>query len=113
VKHNEENRLRNSIHGSNTLRGIRWNVRLRTGGYWDSLTVDVAIALDHLTLASVAEGLGTCWIGGFYEEKIRQVLSIPEDVKVIALTPMGYPDESPTRRTRKELLEIVCYERWD
>lgn len=85
----------------------------KMGGYWSSLSVDVSIAFDHLTLAAAAEGLGTCWIGSFFEEEVRRVLSIPEDVTVIALTPMGYHDKSPAPKTRKELSEIVCYERWD
>ena len=85
----------------------------KMGGYWNALRVDVSIAFDHLTLAAAAEGLGTCWIGSFVEEAVRRVLGIPEEVTVIALTPVGYPDESPARRTRKELSEIVCYERWD
>ena len=49
------------------------------------------IALDHLTLAAVAEGLGTCWIGAFNEEKVKQLLVVPANVKVVALTPLGYP----------------------
>lgn len=85
----------------------------KMGGYWNSLPVDVSIALDHLTLVAAAEGLGTCWIGDFLEDETRRVLGIPDDVTVIALMPMGYPDESRAPRTRKELSEIVCYERWD
>lgn len=82
------------------------------GGYWNALPVDVSIAFDHLTLAAAAEGLGTCWIGSFVEDEVRRVLGIPEDVTVIALTPLGYHDESPAPKTRKELTEIVCHERW-
>ena len=85
----------------------------KMGGYWNALPVDVSIAFDHLTLAAAAEGLGTCWIGSFVEEGVRRVLGIPEEVTVIALTPMGYPDESRPPKDRKELSEIVCYERWD
>ena len=82
------------------------------GGYWNALPVDVTIAFDHLTLAAAAEGLGTCWIGSFVEEEVRRVLAIPEEVTVIALTPLGYHDVPPAPKTRKELSEIVCYERW-
>jgi nitroreductase len=83
------------------------------GGYWNALPVDVSIAFDHLTLAAAAEGLGTCWIGSFTEDEVRRLLGIPEDVTVIALTPLGYHDVEPAAKTRKELAEIVCYERWD
>ena len=61
------------------------------GGYGNSTDVDVAIALDHLTLAAVAEGLGTCWIGAFDEEAVKRLLDVPAKVKVVAMTPLGYP----------------------
>jgi nitroreductase len=83
------------------------------GGYTSSVQVDVAIALDHLTLAAWAEGLGTCWIGAFYEKMVKRLLSIPNDVKVIALTPLGYPMEIPEKKPRKYLAEIICYDKFD
>jgi nitroreductase len=61
------------------------------GGYGSSADVDVAIALDHLTLAAVAEGLGTCWIGAFDEGEVKRLLDVPQQVKVVAMTPLGYP----------------------
>ena len=63
----------------------------KMGGYGNSADVDVAIALDHLTLAATAEGLGTCWIGAFDEDKVKALLNIPASAKVVALTPLGYP----------------------
>ena len=61
------------------------------GGSRSSVDMDVAIALDHLTLAAVAEGLGTCWIGAFDEPAVRKILGIPQEVRVVAMTPLGYP----------------------
>lgn len=61
------------------------------GGYGNSVDVDVAIAIDHLTLAAVAEGLGTCWIGAFSENKVKKLLGMPASVKIVAMTPLGYP----------------------
>ena len=71
--------------------------------------VDIAIALDHMTLVAAEEELGTCWIGGFYQDQVKQILSIPEKYKVVALLPLGYSAEGPKRKTRKPLEEIVCY----
>lgn len=82
------------------------------GGYMNSHVIDVSIALDHLTLAAHAGGLGTCWIAWFKEDKVREILGIPEDVRVVALTPLGYPDESPERTPRKPLEDLVVYERY-
>lgn len=61
------------------------------GGHGNSVEIDVAIALDHLTLAAVEEGLGTCWIGAFDEREVKRLLEIPRQVKVVAMTPLGYP----------------------
>ena len=71
--------------------GLPEDAYKRMGGHGNSVEVDVAIALDHLTLAAVAEGLGTCWIGAFDEGKVKGLLGIPEQVKVVAMTPLGYP----------------------
>jgi nitroreductase len=82
------------------------------GGYMSSHTIDATIAFDHITLAAHALGLGTCWIGWFKEEKVREALGIPVDVPVIALTPLGYPAEIPEKTPRKNLEDLVKYERY-
>lgn len=74
--------------------------------------LDVAIAVDHMTLAAVAEGLGTCWIGAFYEDKVKEILGIPEQIRVVALLPLGYPEQAARPTPRKKLDEILAYERW-
>ncbi len=51
--------------------------------------IDVAIAMDHLSLAAVAEGLGTCWIGSFDPSQVRRILGIPDSVEVVELMPLG------------------------
>ena len=63
----------------------------KIGGRGDTAEIDVSIALDHLTLAAVEAGLGTCWIGAFSETEVKALLTVPENVKVVALTPLGYP----------------------
>ncbi|HEX7392003.1 MAG TPA: nitroreductase family protein [Thermoplasmata archaeon] len=82
------------------------------GGYMSSHVIDVSIAVDHLTLAAHAHGLGTCWIAWFKEDKVREILGVPEDVRVVALTPLGYPDEAPEKTPRKNLEELICYDRY-
>jgi len=74
--------------------------------------IDTAIAVDHMTLAAVEEGLGTCWIGAFDEKKVKQILNIPEGVRVVALLPLGYPSAIPRPTSRKSLDEIVMWEKW-
>jgi nitroreductase len=74
--------------------------------------VDLAIALEHLALAATAEGLGTCWIGAFYQDQVRKVLGIPDSAKVVAVMTLGYPADSQRPKGRKPISEIVCYDRW-
>ena len=84
----------------------------KMGGYWNSLPVDIGISLEHLILAAEVEGLGTCWIGAFDEEEVRKLLSVPKEVKILALTPLGYPDCEKSFNSRKSLDEIVMYDKW-
>lgn len=76
--------------------------------------IDVAIAIDHITLQAVEEGLGTCWIGAFYAEQVREILGIPEDIKIVELLTMGYPAEDLIEKpkNRMSINEIVKWERW-
>jgi nitroreductase len=76
--------------------------------------IDVAIALDHLSLAAVAEGLGTCWIGSFDPVKVRRILGIQPKIQVVALMLLGYPRESgaPPNKNRLPLEKIVHHEAW-
>jgi len=85
----------------------------RQGNYMTSWTIDVSCAFDHLMLQAQEEGLGTCWIGAFEETEVKSLLGVPEDVRVLALTPLGYPDEEPRDRGRKPMNEIFCYERYE
>ena len=72
--------------------------------------VDVTIAVSHFSLAAAAAGLGTCWVGSFSQERVREILAVPEACKVVILMPLGYPDDEPRERVRKPLGELVCYE---
>ena len=75
--------------------------------------IDVAIAMDHLTLAAAVEGLGTCWIGSFDEALVREILGIPSAVRVVQLMPLGYPaDPSAVSKSRLGLDTLLHYERW-
>lgn len=76
-------------------------------------SIDVAIALDHITLAAVEQGLGTCWIGAFNQDQVKQILGIPDEVCVVELMPIGYPtDPTPIEKRRLPLTTIIHYEHW-
>ncbi len=75
-------------------------------------TVDTTIALQNMVIAAWALGIGSCWIGDFIEEEVKNLLAIPDDWKVIALVSFGYPAEQPRSRWKKPLKEIVDYNRF-
>ncbi len=77
---------------------------------WDDKNyafVDTTIAMDHLILAATAEGLGTCWVAANDPEKLKDLLPEQKSLHFVALTPLGYPDEEPEERPRKEFTEFI------
>ena len=78
----------------------------------DYFIADTAIAFTHLCLAAQALGLGTCWMGWYDEEKIKAVTGVPPHFRVVGITPLGYPDQEPKARPRKDLHEIAYLEEW-
>ena len=74
--------------------------------------VDVAIVMDHLTLAAANEGLGTCWVAAFNVQAVVEILGLPEGVAPIVISPLGYAADEPQPKQRKPLAELVRYERW-
>ncbi len=76
-------------------------------------TVDVSIACAFMILEACDLGLGTCWIGAFNEGEVRKILKIPELVRVVAVIPLGYPDEGPSQRERKDLDQVICFEKFE
>ena len=91
---------------------IKWNRGEWMGRY--SMIVDVSIAVDHLTLAARVEGLGTCWIGSFSNSALKSYLGLPDDVDVVALTPLGYPEGAPFTgpEGRIPLDDFISWNRW-
>ncbi len=78
--------------------------------YWKA---DAAVAMNNMSLMACAIDLGTCWIVAFKEEKIREILGIRPEARVVAMTPLGYPAEKKGPVTkRKSIDDLVHYERW-
>jgi nitroreductase len=78
--------------------------------YWK---MDLAIAMHSLMLAAWEEGLGTCWVSAFNENDVKTILGIPKNIRVMAISPLGYPGEKKGDvKNRKPLHEIIHYEKW-
>ena len=73
----------------------------------DFAEIDLTIAMDHLILAATGEGLGTCWVGAFDVLKISEIFKLPENVKPVLMTPLGYPADKAPVKNRKRLEDII------
>ncbi len=79
----------------------------------DFWKVDVAIAVQSMSLVAYELGLSTCWVAAFDEQKAKEALGIPKEVRAVVMLALGYSSEEkePTIQ-RKPLKDIVHYERW-
>jgi nitroreductase len=77
------------------------------------LDVDIAIVMDHISLAAADLGLGTCWVASFDVEAARQILKIPEHIEPIILMSLGHPADTLGKKERKPLEQLVSYNSWE
>ena len=76
-------------------------------------TIDCSIAMSFMLLQAEEEGLGMCWLGHFYEDKVKEILNIPDDYIVVAVSPLGYADEDPAPKPRKAAGEVICWNKFE
>jgi len=75
--------------------------------FLESCRFNSAIATEHIVLAALAFGLGTCWIHMFQPGKVHKLLKLPDNIVVVSLLALGYPDQSPPPRPRLPLSDII------
>ncbi|MDO5836157.1 MAG: nitroreductase family protein [Methanobacterium sp.] len=73
---------------------------------------DVSCAIENMLLMAHALGLGTCWVGAFDEQLVIDLLEIPDNIRPVALIPLGYPDEKPYPPPRRDLDDFIHFERY-
>lgn len=95
---------------------VEEDIPVTVGGYISAYPLDVAVAVHQLRLAATSEGLCTSWIVDFHEEKVREVLGVPEGIHPIAVIPLGYSAANGNGGTtsspvdgRKSVDEIIAY----
>lgn len=76
-------------------------------------TIDCSIATSFMILQAQELGLGTCWLGAFNEAAVKEVVKVPDDTRVVAITPLGYPAEDPAKRERKSFDDVVCFDKYE
>lgn len=86
--------------------------------------VDTAIAFQQMMLAAWNHGIGSCWLAAFNEGRVREILNIPQNIKVVALSPFGYPKEKKSIYEKVvktfaginkgvDLEEMVMWDKWN
>ena len=74
--------------------------------------MDVTIALQNMVIAAKVQGVGSCWMGAFDEMKLRDTLNLPDDCITVGAVAFGIPDEQPKQPPKKQLNEIVHFNKW-
>ena len=96
------------------------SVRLNNQEYY---LVDTSIAFQQIMLAALDFGIGSCWLAAFNENAVRKILEIPDRIRVVAMSPFGYPKDRENfygklvksfagSDRRLPLEKIVCHEKW-
>ena len=78
----------------------------------DYSRIDIGIASENICLQARAEGLGSCMIGWFDEDRVRSVLGIPGSKRVELLITIGYPTASQRAKKRKSPGEVISYNKY-
>ncbi|MEG0774113.1 nitroreductase family protein [Clostridium sp.] len=93
------------------------NITSKVGGMIkgkDYTILDVGIATEHICLAAAEQGLGTCIIGWFKEKEMKELLNIPKGKAIALVITIGYPKtEKPRKKVRKELKDILSYNKYE
>jgi nitroreductase len=76
---------------------------------------DGSAAIENILVAARALGLGTCWVAGYgkdYGEKIREMLGVPAGHKLVGLISLGYPGEEPGPKDKREISDVLHWEKY-
>ena len=83
------------------------NTKSLLTGKW--AVVDATIAMQNMVIAALTFGIGSCWIGACNEKKVKELLKIPDNWKVVALLTFGYPAEQPKQKKKKPYEEMFSF----
>lgn len=74
--------------------------------------INTTIAVDHMILEATNQGLGTCWIGWFDRQQLKDILSIPEGIEAIIMVTIGYAASKPKAKCRKSIEELISWDKY-
>ncbi len=69
--------------------------------------IDLGIAVQNMVIQATALGLGSCWVRLFNPQQFHEILKLPPEIEVVALLPLGYPEQSPPPRPRLRREDIM------
>ena len=74
--------------------------------------MDVTIALQNMVIAAWVQGVGSCWMGAFDDNKLKNTLNLPADSRIVGAVAFGIPDNNPRQPPKKPLNEIFHFDKW-
>jgi len=74
--------------------------------------MDVTIALQNMVVAGWVQGVWSCWMGAFDERKLKDILNLPADSRIVGAVAFGIPDENPSQPAKKPITEIIHFDKW-
>jgi nitroreductase len=86
------------------------NTKSLLTGKW--AVIDATIAMQNMVIAALTFGIGSCWIGACNEKKVKELLKIPDELKVVAVLTFGYPAEQPKQRKKKPFDEMFSFNKF-
>lgn len=70
---------------------------------------DVSASIMTMMLVATENGLGTCWVGSFHEHEIASILKLPDNLRPVAIVPVGYPAKIPGPTSRVSRQDAVLF----
>jgi nitroreductase len=96
--------------GKRGVSGFKKGEATTVKGDW--LMFDTGIAMQSLCLVAHSLGLGTVIVGNFDHQRVAEILGVPQNIEVVAITPLGYPAAEGSAPKRKEQSEFIFYEKY-
>jgi nitroreductase len=96
--------------GKKGVSGFKKGEAMTSRGEW--LMFDTGIVMQNLCLTAYSLGLGTVVVGLFDHKRVEEILGVPPNVEVVAMTPLGYPAAEGSAPKRKEISEFVFYDKY-
>lgn len=75
--------------------------------YIPNAFLDVGVAVEHMVLSAIDLGLGTCWCRLVDESKLQGIFKLPDYYKFVTMLLVGYPDQYPPQRPRKNVEDLL------